>query len=71
MRPAAGGYDGRMRDYQTEGKPVDLGDVADQEQLSTADAADRLDDDPAEAENRSEVPDDPISLADRTVPEDR
>lgn len=60
-----------MRDYQTEGKPVDLDDVPVEEDISTADAADRLEDDPRHVANRSEVADDAISLADRSIPEDR
>ena len=71
MAAAGRGYDGDMRDYQTEGKPIDVEGVPPEEDISTADAVDRLDEKPTEADNREQVADDAVSLADAEVPEDR
>lgn len=67
----SGGYVAAMRDYQTEGKPVEVEGVPEEEGISTADAADRLEQDPEQVENRRDVPADAISLAEDDVPEDR
>jgi hypothetical protein len=60
-----------MRDYQTEGKPIEVEGAPTEADISTADVADRVDDGPEAADNRSQVPEDAICLADREVPEDR
>jgi hypothetical protein len=65
------GYLAAMRDIHTEGEPIELEDVPSEEDLSTADAADRLDEDPDAVPNRRDVPDDAVSLAEDDVPEDR
>ena len=44
------GYPGAMRPQDAE-QPLDLGGVPDEEDVSTADAADRVEEDPAEQPN--------------------
>lgn len=60
-----------MREINRQERPLDLVGVPEEEGIDPADAAERVDEDPEEVPNRRDVPDDPVSLAEETTPEDR
>lgn len=65
------GTEAAMREINRQERPLDLVGVPEEEDIDPADAAERVDEDPEEVPNRRDVPDDAVSLAEETTPEDR